>query len=293
MDSIETYLKELLVSQDLTREQERTLQAHKNEVTEFLRAEFGDDPKIKYAGSREKGTMIRDNYDLDIVCYFPSSNMRSLKEIRDDVSAHLNKKYMLQEKASAVRILNLKGSTAPPGYHIDVVPGRFIENTSDVFIHLVGGDKDRLQTNLKTHVSTITTSECAPVIRLAKIWAYRNGINVKTFVLELFIVDALSGYHSKDNLKNSFLKALEDIRNRFATAKLVDPANTNNVVSQLVPSSSKIMAVNAAENTFNKIEGSDNLADWKSVFGETNSVDFVTAPHTLSGGFAPSAPWCV
>ena len=86
----EKFLQSLLASQDLSPEQERTLQAHKKEVTDFLRTEFGDEPKIKYAGSREKGTMIKDNYDLDIVCYFPSTDTRSLKEIREDVSNHLS-----------------------------------------------------------------------------------------------------------------------------------------------------------------------------------------------------------
>ena len=85
----ENFLQELLASQDLLPEQERALQAHKKEITDFLRAEFGDVPVIKYAGSREKGTMIQDRYDLDIVCYFPSSDTRTLKQIRQDVSARL------------------------------------------------------------------------------------------------------------------------------------------------------------------------------------------------------------
>lgn len=295
MNPIEKYLTDLLASQDLTPEQERTLQAHKKEVTDFLNAEFGDDaPKIKYAGSREKETMIRDSYDLDIVCYFPCTDTRTLKEIRDDVSAHLNTKYMMQDKASAERILNLKGSTAPHSYHIDVVPGRFIEGSSDVFLYLAEGDKERLQTNLKTHIDHIANSGCVPVIRLAKIWAHRNRIDVKTFVLELFVVDALSGSRTKDNLKVSFLKVIEDMKNRFATAQLVDPANTNNIVSRLVPSSSKVMVARAAETAFDTLDGSDDLAVWKSVLGEISqtTASATASPSSASRGFTPQAPWC-
>src|SRR3989344_571936 len=100
----EKFLQGLLATQELSTEQETALQAHKKEVTDFLRAEFDDAPTIKYAGSREKGTMIAERYDLDIVCYFPSSDDRSLKEIREDVSIHLKGKYLIEPKASSERI---------------------------------------------------------------------------------------------------------------------------------------------------------------------------------------------
>ena len=236
----EQFLKDLLDSQDLTSEQELTLIAHKKEVTDYLLAEFKDkNPIIKYAGSHEKGTMIRDCYDLDIVCYFPDTDTRTLKEIRDDVSVHLNKRYVVREKSSAERILNLKGASAPQSYHIDIVPGRFISGSNDVFLHLADGEKARLQTNLKTHISYIKDSGCVPVIRLVKIWAYRNNVKVKTFVLELFVVEALSGSRSKSDLKASVLKVLEEMKNRFDTIELVDPANTGNVVSRLMPTNEK------------------------------------------------------
>ena len=296
MEPIKKYLTELLTSQDLTSEQERTLQIHKKEVTDFLLSEFAaDKPSIKYAGSREKGTMIRDNYDLDIVCYFPNTDTRTLKEIRDAVSLHLGKNYMMEDKTSAERILNLKGSTAPSTYHIDVVPGRFIADTNDVFIYLADGDKDYLKTNLKTHIETIADSGCVPVIRLAKIWAHRNKLEIKTFVLELFVVDALKGSRTKDDLKVSFLKVMEEMKNRFTTAMIEDPANTNNVVSRLVPPSSKIIVARAAETAFNKLDGSNDLSDWKAILGDVLHPGLLNIPRTTpvgtSPGLIPASPW--
>ena len=215
MNTIEKLLQKILLSQDLTPEQERTLQSHKTEVTNFLRSEFGNDPVIKYAGSHEKGTMIRENYDLDIVCYFPNTDTRSLKEIREDVSNHLKSKYLIEEKASAERISDLKGVSVPSGYHIDVVPGRFIEGTNDVFLHVAHGEKERIQTNLKTHINHIANSGCVPIIRLVKVWANRNRLNIKTFILELFVVEILSGSQNKSNLRESFLKVMEAMKDKF------------------------------------------------------------------------------
>jgi hypothetical protein len=294
----EKFLQDLLDSQNLKQEQELTLKAHKKEVTDYLIAEFQDkNPTIKYAGSYEKGTMIRDCYDLDIVCYFPDTDTRTLKEIRDDVSVHLNKKYLMQDKASAERILSLKGVTAPQSYHIDVVPGRFISGSNDVFLHLAEGEKERLQTNLKTHISHIKDSGCVPIIRLIKVWAHRNNVKVKTFLLELFVVEALSGSRSKSDLKVSFLKVLEEMKNRFATIELVDPANTGNVVSRLMPTNEKTAVAQVASKAFEALGSQDNLAVWENVFNETvpstrsTNPGLINTPRTTPNtGFIPHSP---
>lgn len=299
MNTIETFLQQLLSDQNLTPEQERTLEAHKTEVTDFLRKEFGNSPIIKYAGSLAKGTMIQDCFDLDIVCYFPSSDTRTLKEIRDDVSTHLGTKYVMQDKASAERIINLKGNTTPSSYHIDVVPGRFIENTKDVFLHIASGDRERMQTNLKTHIDYIANSNCVPIIRLAKTWVSRNNITIKTFVLELFVVRVLSGSHAKSDLKKSFLTVLESFRDEFEKMQLVDPANSGNIVSQLIPGSEKTMVALAAKSALQTVSDSDDVNNWKTIFNEKKQAASSVAGTRIipviapSKPFTPQSPWCI
>lgn len=295
----EKYLENLLASQDLSKQQENDLQAHKKEVTDFLREKFGSEPKIKYAGSWEKGTMICDRYDLDIVCYFLSTDERSLREIREDVASRLSEKYLLEHKASAERILDLKGSEAPSDFHIDVVPGRFIKDTDDVFLHVVGGDKERMQTNLKVHIDHIVNSGCVPVIRLVKLWAHRNNVKIKTFVLELFVVQALSGYQSKGDLKKGFLKTLEAFKNDFSSTEIVDPANTNNVVSRLIDESEKTLVSRIAQTAFENLKDSDEIADWQNAFLDTRDQaslgkalsSAAAASYIPGNSFQPTRPW--
>ncbi|HVU06645.1 MAG TPA: hypothetical protein VHE10_02560 [Candidatus Paceibacterota bacterium] len=293
---IQKFLNSLLASQDLLIEQENSLQTHKKEVTDFLVAEFGNKPKIKYAGSREKGTMIRDSYDLDIVCYFPSTDTRSLKEIRQEVSDHLSQRYVMQDKASAERITNLKGAKTPESYHIDVVPGRFIEGSNDVFIHVAYGDKERMQTNLKTHIDHIAKSGCVPVIRLVKLWSVRNNVSIKTFILELFVVEVLKGSQNKGDLRSGFIKVMEALRDNFGSMQLVDPANSNNVVSRTIDSSQRVMVSHVADETLSKIEDSTNLSDWRAVFHEENDRGTTASrSYTPDAGPTiinnPSKPW--
>jgi len=291
MATIDKFLEDLLSSQDLLPVQVNSLQAHKMEVAGYLQKEFGDDPVIKYAGSYEKGTMIRDNYDLDIVCYFPSSDQRSLKEIRQDVTNHLAKNYQITAKASAERIINLNGVLAPASYHIDVVPGRFIENTKDVFIYLAHGDKDRLQTNLKTHINYIVGSGCVPVIRLAKIWCHRNALEIKTFVLEMFVVETLKGANNKNNLSESFLRVLEAMKDDFKSKQLIDPANSNNIVSQQVDPVQKAQVAFKAELAFNQLNASNDVDVWQKAFNENPKQTLVSSATINSSGLTPRAPW--
>jgi hypothetical protein len=295
------YLQQQLDSQGLTPSQEKDLQSHKKEVTDFLRAEFGADPVIKYAGSREKGTMISDRYDLDIVCYFPSTDERSLKEIREDLAKRLREKYETRPKASAERILDLKGATAPVDFHIDVVPGRFIEDTKDVFLHVAYGDKERMKTNLKTHIDHIVNSGSVPVIRLVKLWAHRNRLQIKTFILELFVIEALSGSRSKSDLKQSFLNVLTAFETQFETMQLVDPANSNNAVSQLMPSGEKTSIAISAGSTLKSLKDFDDIAIWQQAFRETGSTansattagaaSVTTAAYGSGGSFTPTRQW--
>jgi len=293
------YLQGLLASQDLSERQEKDLQAHKKEVTDFLREEFGVDPVIKYAGSRVKGTMISDRYDLDIVCYFPSSDDRALKEIREDVTQRLAEKYQLAHKASAERIIDLKGAESPFDYHIDVVPGRFIKDTKDVYLHVAYGDKERMRTNLKVHITHITESGCEPVIRLLKLWSHRNNVPIKTFVLELFVVKALSGSKNKGNLQKSILKVLEEFKDNFSSTQLVDPANTNNIVSQLMNESEKAIVVQSAKLAYDLLAESDDIEKWQTVFvdkeaklSSSNSASGSSAVgYAVGSSFRPNKPW--
>jgi methyltransferase-like protein len=289
--TVQEYLKNLLISQEIKPDdpEVRALEIHKDEVTKFLRQEFGNDPVIKYAGSYAKKTMIRESYDLDIVCYFPASDARSLKEIHDEVADHLKKKYLVQEKASAVRITNLKEGGEPSGYHIDVVPGRFIAGSSDVFLHVTEGERERMQTNLKTHINHIAESGCADVIKLAKLWGHRNNLQLKTFVLELFVIKSLSGSHDKTDLQKSFLKVLGSFRDDFTAIQLVDPANTGNIVSSLIHSSYKVFVANVAKEALVKLGDDNNLVRWKAIFRDAGG----DVPPATTPIRNPSGPWAM
>jgi len=289
--TINEYLASLLKSQSLSTEQLDALEVHREEVEGILRKKFGDTPTIRYAGSKAKHTMIAESYDLDIVCYFPHDTERALKEIYEDVYSALSEHYLLERKASAIRIKKVENGEAETDYHIDVVPGRYIDGDSgDVFLHLNDPDKERIQTNIDTHVKFVSESGCREVIKLFKLWKVRNRVAFKTFVLEIFVVQALKGSRSKDNLEQSFVTVIEKLSSDIREISLEDPANSNNIVTDTVTDSDKnTIAAKATDALAMLKDGSRVEIDrWKKVFDEPVYKEKDIGPVVITN---PSKPW--
>lgn len=285
------FLSDLLKSQELAPEDNNQLEQHKDEVETYLRKKVGDDPVIKIAGSVSKGTAIRESYDLDIVVYFSSSDDRSLKQIYEDTHKLLAGQYITQPKTSALRITGVEGNGDNHDYHIDVVPGRFIEDSKDVFLHVSYGEKERMQTNLKTHIDYITISGCQEIIRLVKIWKKRNDVQIKTFVLELFVIKYLEGVEDKSDLEVSFQTVMEAFRDNKIIG-LVDPANSNNNVSSALNDSAKALIASKASETLETLDNKNLTTEekWQMVFKETATKQSMTsAPRLIAN--APTGRW--
>jgi len=288
--TINEYLGTLLSHQILKQEELDMLDGHRIEVEGFLRDKFGEEPVIKFAGSKAKGTMISESYDLDIVCYFPYTSEKTLKELHDEVQEVLSKQYNIIPKASAIRITGLKdGPSDNTDYHIDVVPGRFVdESQQDAFLHVVYGEKERMQTNIKTHIKYISESECRELIKLLKLWAHRNNLLFKTFVLELFVVRTMEGFEDKNNLQKSFDKLLNDLAVEFEIMRLVDPANSNNIVTDTMTDSEKMNVAQQARIDLEKIHESEELGDWQTIFKDQSAKSTPPTFHIVN----PPKPWC-
>ena len=199
--STNEYLQKVLKSQKLENDELEALEKNRGEVEKVLRDKFGSGPTIRYGGSKAKGTMIRDSYDLDIICYFESDDTSAgdtLKDIYDSVKKCLDSTYYVEPKKSALRIETKEEKVY---FHIDVVPGRYTdEKKEDVFLYQSNGDKDRLQTNLQKHINYVKDSGLTDVIKLIKYWKIRNGLQIKTFILELLVIEILKDTEESEGL---------------------------------------------------------------------------------------------
>ncbi len=224
---IEQYLKDVLSSQNFKSSDPElvALREKRKEVEAILRDAFPG-ATIRYAGSHAKNTMIRACYDLDLACYFDHEDKQagdSLEEIRNSVYAVLLEHFFVTPKTSALRLE--EGVTTRQYTHVDVVPGRFVEGDSgDVFLYQHGVEKCRQRTNLDIHIQTIRDSGLTDVIQLVKYWAHKQGLHVKTFILELLVIKILKSHKSK-SLSRKLELFWECLRDNINDVTVEDPAN--------------------------------------------------------------------
>ncbi|BBO57038.1 hypothetical protein CLAM6_23490 [Cobetia sp. AM6] len=82
-----------------------------------------------------------------------------------------------------------------------------------------------------------------------KIWRERHNLDFPSFYLELVTINALK--HSRnDSITISFFKTLSFIAEHIKNKKYVDPANTNNIISDELSNKEKSLICNQAQLSF-------------------------------------------
>jgi hypothetical protein len=107
------------------------------------------------------------------------------------------------------------------------------------------------KTNVATHIDTVLPSGRHREIRILKLWRDEKGLEFPSFYLELAAINALAGVYG--GLAANVATAFQHLANRFTNARVVDPANTNNIISDDLTASEKgritLMAAQALKAT--------------------------------------------
>ena len=85
------------------------------------------------------------------------------------------------------------------------------------------------KTNVTTHINRVAQSGRTAEIRVIKLWRNHKGLDSPSFYLELTVLDALA--YARGTLSQNVWKVFEYLRDNFPSARVMDPANTNNVMS--------------------------------------------------------------
>lgn len=293
----ETYLHAILESQTLgdDNDEMKKLREQRDQVEAILKDAFPA-AIIRYGGSKAKRMLIKESYDLDIVCYFSHDETAAgttLKDLYLNVSKTLSRKYWAEDKTSAIRLLSGDPETKGTYTHIDVVPGRYTDATnSGCYLHQNGGSKERLKTNLDVHISHIRDSGVTDALKLLKLWRVLNGLEVKQFAFELLGVEIL---RSKKNASLAdqlqyFFQTVSEAENPI---KIEDPANpTGNDLMPLLTNAWPYLRT-VADKTLTTIGHSG----WDFVYGQSGAVDSSATIEQLSAAVyvsrqhQPTKPW--
>jgi hypothetical protein len=286
------YLEAVLGAQTLEEEgaELKALRQHRSDVETLLRKHFKDcSPTIRYGGSYAKGTLIKEDYDLDVICYFPHDNTsagHTLEDIYFNTREVLSGAYHVIEKPSALRLSSREGARTRVDFHIDVVPGRYTDETRGytfLYQNDPTGERERLRTNLDIHLSHIKNSGVVPAVRLIKLWRVRNKVPVKTFAIELLTIELLQD-KKKYSLEKQLTHIWTELMDNVTKVVITDTANpTGNDLSDLLNDPIRSALSAAASATLAKIE----QEGWEKVFGavEYSTLNAGNTQNSIGGAF--------
>jgi hypothetical protein len=215
-----------------------------------------------------------------------------LKEIYEKVEKALQDDYRVERKASALRVRDKAGDDPGTDFHIDVVPGRYMDGESgDVFLYQHGVEKERLKTNLEKHIRHVKKSGVVDAIRLMKLWRFLHGLSVKHFALELLVIELLLSREGA-SLTRQLTHVWTKFRDESDGLSIKDPANENNDLSELLNAQVRFELSSVARSTLKLIETSG----WAAVFGRLEgSEDADQKTSKLHAAVAsvstPTKPW--
>jgi len=206
---------------------------------------------ITPSGSFAKGTANHSSTDIDFFISLSPDTQESLKEIYESLFQHM------QGLGHSPRRQNVSINVRVPGYAVDLVPGKRQDS--------LGGDHSLYRrragtwtkTNIATHIGQVTASGRIAEIRVLKLWRDQKGLDFPSFYLELSALRALSGVQCGDVAANVW-KVLQYMASSFPTARIVDPANTNNVISDELSAAERSQIASAANQAL-------RAKDWSEI----------------------------
>lgn len=200
---------------------------------------------IQYSGSRAKGTAIRGVADVDLFISLKPETPGSLAEIYNSLLG------LSSLRPHSPRRQNVSVGINHNGYCIDLVPARKQrDNSAD---HSLYRSKAGTwtQTNVAKHIALINQSGRLDEIRALKIWRELHGLDFPSFFLELTVITALRG-KPIGAVASNFLTVLEYLRDSFVAAVVIDPANSNNRISDELSQSEKQSIAQEASSSLAK-----------------------------------------
>jgi hypothetical protein len=176
---------------------------------------------VTLSGSHAKGTALRDS-DMDLFLSLAPATPGPLAAVHASLADRFIL-YLPKRRNVSVRI-TLEGS------NIDLVPGR---RRPDSTHHILWQARHNpwLKTDIEKQIRYVRSSGFIDEILALKIWRRRLALRFPSFLMELATIHA----RPKD-----FRALLHFLATGFPTTRLLDPANSNNVVSDLLTEVEKL-----------------------------------------------------
>ena len=192
------------------------------------------------SGSFAKGTANRSSTDIDLFLSLHWNTEGTLREIYEGLER------VLREGGFAVRRQNVSLRVKVNGFAVDLVPGKRQSPISEDHSLYLRRRDSWIKTNVKKHVRWVEGTGRRAEMRLMKLWRDERGLDWPSFYVELATARALEEQVLPGTLSGNLRRVLEFVRDRLEWARLVDPANGSNVVSDTLTQEEKRVVARAA-----------------------------------------------
>jgi len=175
-------------------------------------------------GSFAKKTNIVGATDLDLFISLSHSTPGTLESIYNNLSSYLKLWGFSPRKQNVSIGINYEDLS------IDLVPGRKqrgATNDHSIYKRKAG---TWTQTNVRKHILHVRKSGKRNEIRAIKIWRELHGLEFPSFYLELSVMEALKR-RLAGRLSKNLQRVFEYLASNFENSRIIDPANSNNIIS--------------------------------------------------------------
>lgn len=180
--------------------------------------------EIRPSGSFSKGTANASGTDIDLFISLSDQTPETLREVYEKLFVHL------KEQGYTPKRQNVSINIRVNGFDVDLVPAKrqnYLTNDHSLYVRR----KDTwTKTNIDTHIAHVMAAGRQQETRIIKLWRNQKGLDFPSFYVELAVIRALQCEFLAP-LSHRLVKCLEYFRDYLPTVQIVDPANTNNNIS--------------------------------------------------------------
>ncbi|MBS0412115.1 MAG: nucleotidyltransferase domain-containing protein [Proteobacteria bacterium] len=183
---------------------------------------------VSPSGSFSKGTANKSGTDIDLFVSLRDDTPETLAEIYNKLDLRM------KELGYVTRLQNVSIGITVAGQKVDLVPAKR-QNllTLDHSLYLRKAGTWR-KTNVNTHAHLVQGCGRLEEIKILKLWRDQKGLEFPSFYIELTVINALgTGVFASPYgaVADNVLTVMRYLRDSFSTARVLDPANGNNVIS--------------------------------------------------------------
>lgn len=194
---------------------------------------------VSPSGSFAKGTANQSGTDIDLFISLSPDTRETLKEVYESLFTRM------REIGYTPKRQNVSINIRVGAYDVDLVPGKH-QGFPGMDHSLYRRRADTwTKTNITTHINHVIAAGRLAETRIIKLWRNQKGLELPSFYLELAVIRALAPTFYSGSLSDNVWKVLQFLASDFATARIQDPANTNNIISDDLTASERA-AIKAA-----------------------------------------------